>query len=275
MSTDIQNFIKKDNVDTIWDVITDSDIFKFLTRESQANILKLFNENIKGFFDAERTKTTNLIEMNKKYILLILNHIKKNYPNSLPSKIKIYDDTEMKEPITYEEIQNEKKTQFEMDFIKRQQEFTNAMTLDVPETPEFKDKFVDEPINEMEKIIKEMTAKRKYDVEQINRSYQKDNDQWLKSQETSIKSEKFIYNELPKKENNVQSRLKLLNNENSEKSKSVSWGENEEFQEEGIFKKLKKVKTFEERLTNIEEKLETYDYKINKVLQLLENQNNK
>jgi len=207
--------------------------------------------------------------MNKKYILLILNHIKKNYPNNMPNKIKIYNDSETKEPITYEEIQNEKKTQFETDLMKRQQEFTNAMSLQVPEVPDFKDNFTDEPINEMEKMIKEMTAKRNYDVEQINNSYQKNSDQWLKSQETSIKNEKFIFNDSQKQD------------------KSVSWGENEEFQnedfqEEGIFKKLKKVKPFEninlainektieERLINIEEKIEKYDDKLNKVLQLLE-----
>jgi hypothetical protein len=320
MSTDVQDFIKKDNIDTIWEVIIDSDIFKFLTRDIQVNILKLFNQNIKGFFEVERTKTTNLIEMNKKYILLILNYIKKNYPHNMPNKIKIYNEFETKEPITYEEIQNEKKTQFESDFMKRQQEFTNAMTLAVPETPEFKDKYIDEPINEMEKIIKEMTAKRNYDVEQINRSYQKDSDQWLKSQETSIKSEKFIFDELQKQQDKNQGRFKYLNNDNLEKGKSVSWGENQEFQmgenqefqmgenqefqmgenqefqmgknqefqmsenlEDDIFKKLKKVKTFEnihlvinektfeERLTNIEEKLEIYNDKIDKVLQLLKN----
>ena len=161
--------------------------------------------------------------------------------------------------------------------MKRQQEFTNAITLQVPEVPDFKDNFTDEPINEMEKIIKEITAKRNYDVEQINRSYQKDSDQWLKSQETSIKSEKFISNEFKKKEENIDNRFKYSNN-NLEKNKNVSWGENEEFQEEGFFKKLKKIKdfenieekTFEERLTNIEEKIEIYNDKIDKILQLLE-----
>jgi hypothetical protein len=277
--TGIQDFIKKENIDTIWEVIRDSDIFKFLTKDIQVNVLKLFTENIKGFFDVERTKTTNLIEMNKKYILLILNHIKKNYPNNMPNKIKIYNDSEPKESITYEEIQNEKKTQFESDFMKRQQEFTSAMTLAVPETPEFKDKFIDEPINEMEKMIQEITAKRNYDVEQINRSYQKDSDKWLKSQETSIKSEKFI----------APLQKQLKNNE-EHKEKSVSWSENNVFlesennvflesennvfQEDNIFKKLKKVKSFEnpfeERLTKIEEKLETYNDKIDRILDLLQ-----
>jgi hypothetical protein len=106
--TSVQNFIKKDNIDTIWDVIIDEEMFKFLSRDIQSNVLKLFNENIKGFFETERIKQTSLIEMNKKYILLILNYIKKNYPNNMPNKIKIYQDSETKESSTYEEIQNEK-----------------------------------------------------------------------------------------------------------------------------------------------------------------------
>jgi len=269
----IQNFLKKDNIETLWEVIIDADIFKFLSRDIQSNIYKLFFENIKGFFETERIKSTNLIEMNKKYIILILNYITKNYPTNIPNKIKIYEESDTKEAITYEEIQNEKKTQFEMDLMKHQQEFNNAMSLKVPETPEFKDKFTDEPISEMDKMIKEITAKRNYDVEKINNYYQKDNDNWLKSQETSIKSEKFI------SEDKNQSRFKFLNSDNSEKNKSVSWGENEEFQEEdNIFKKLKKINTFEninektieDRLSNIEEKIENYNDKLNKVLELLE-----
>jgi hypothetical protein len=297
--TDVQNFIRKDNINTIWDVIIDEEIFKFLTRDIQSNVLKLFNENIKGFFEAERIKQTNLIDMNKKYILLILNYIKKNYPNNMPNKIKIYDNSEAKEAITYEEIQNEKKTQFEMDLMKRQQEFTNAMSLDVPEVPIFKDNFTDEPISEMDKMIKEMTAKRNYDIELINRSYNQGNDNWLKPEETSIKSEKFI--------TPLQKQVK---NKEEQRDKSVSWGNNEILEienqlfldkqdhEDNIFKKLKRVNTFEnislsinengginensginektfhDRLTSIEDKIEIYSHKIDKIydiMQLLQN----
>lgn len=276
----IQEFNTKENIDTIWDVIIDEDIFKFLTRDIQSNVFKLFTENIKGFFEVERKKAKNLIDMNKIYIILILTYIKKNYPNNIPSKIKIYDEPETKQPITYEEIQNEKKTQFEMDFMKRQQEFTNAMSLEVPEVPEFMDKFTDEPISEMDKMIKEMTAKRNYDIEQINHSYQQGNDQWLKPQETSIKSEKFMFSSQKLEQN------KIVEQQGRNEDKTVSWGENEivflKDEEEDIFKKLKKVKsfeninfsinekTFEERLTNIEEKIEMYNEKIDKVLGLLQ-----
>jgi len=270
----IQNFLTKDNIQTLWDVVVDENIFKFLEKAQQINVLNIFNENLKGFFETEKTKAINLIYLNKKYIMLILNYITKNFKNNITNKIKIYDEPEEKVPITYEEIQNEKKSQFEMDLIKRQQEFTNAITKQVPDVPDFKDNFKDEPIGEMEKMIQEITRKRNYDVEQINQSYQKGNDQWMKPQETSIKSEKYL--------SQIQENIE-------DQKKNVTWGNNEiifdddKNLDQDIFKKLKKVntnenitlllndKTFEQRLTNIEEKLEIYNDKIDKVIQLLQN----
>ena len=70
------------------------------------------------------------------------------------------------------------------------------MSLHIPAVPNFSDNEKDLPIGEMEKLIKEITDKRNYDVEVINRNISHNNsdnnaDKWLKPQETSIKSEKF------------------------------------------------------------------------------------
>ena len=274
-----QNFIKENNISTLWDVIADEDVFKFLSRDNQINVFKIFNDNIKGFFETERVNETNLINMNKKYILIILNYIKKNYPNNMPNKIKIFQDSETKEAITYEEIQNEKKSQFEMNLAKRQEEFTKAMSIDIPKTPEFKDNFIDEPINQMEEMIKEITAKRNYDIEQVAHLQQQDN-KWLKPQETSIKNEKLFFssqNQGDIKENQPQNKYK----NQEQKEKIVTWGENEVFlpeeqeENENIFKKLKTVKNtneknFNDRLIIIEEKIEIYNKKIDKILDLLQ-----
>ena len=188
------DFLQKGNISMLWDVISDEAIFKFLPRELQLKVSQMFINNVNGFFEAERKKTNSLMEINKKYIILILNHIKNNFQIQTHNKIKILEEEPVKEIITYEEIHNERKSQFEKDLAKRQEEFTNAVTVKVPEVPEFTDKQIETPIKEMDKIIKEMTAKRNYDVEQINRNYQSDinsSSNWLKSQETSIKSEKI------------------------------------------------------------------------------------
>jgi len=199
-------FLNNENVKVLWDVIIDEDAIKRQPREFQENILKLFRSNLKGFYDVESQKTTNLVDMNKKYILLILNHANKNIKpaySETPSykKIKILDELPQKtvnELITYEEIQNDKRSQFDKDLNKRQEEFTNAMSLQVPPVPKFTDNLEDGPIAEIEKAIKELTSQRNYDVEQINKNNNNNNlnsntntDNWLKSQETSVKSDKL------------------------------------------------------------------------------------
>lgn len=269
-------FLNKQNIKTLWDVISDEEIFKFLARDIQSKISDMFISNIKGFFEVERSKTNNLVDMNKKYILLILNYIKNTFPQNLPNKIKIFnEEPQQKELITYEEIQNEKKTQFEKEFNKLQEEFTSSMSLQVPEKPEFTDKYSDGPISEMDKIIKEMTAKRNYDVEQINRNYQTQishADNWLKPQETSIKTEKLntplqsstsLQSEINGKfkylslndEDNINDNFVIQN----DPKKVVTWGQNEEITEEiacdEIMKEYRDIEEIEKLENNLFNKL--------------------
>uniref|UniRef100_A0A6C0AR06 Uncharacterized protein n=1 Tax=viral metagenome TaxID=1070528 RepID=A0A6C0AR06_9ZZZZ len=313
--TDNSNpFLKKQNIETLWDVISEEEIFKFLSRDIQAKISDMFISNIKGFFEVERNKTNNLVDINKKYILLILNYIKNTFPENLPNKIKIFNEEPVsKELITYEEIQNEKKSQFEKELSKVQEEFTSSMSLPVPEKPNFADKYSDSPISEMDKMIKEITAKRNYDVEQINQNYQTNinqADNWLKSQETSVKAEKlnpdFKSDTTTGFQSELNTKFKYLDfnegdinnsiNNNyviqKETKKNVSWGENEEIYnkkennnnefrdleniETSLFNKLKKVtsNTSENINLSIEEPLSLED-RIKKIETIVESYNTK
>ena len=121
------NFLKEQNIKMLWDVVSDEDIFRFLTPDNQSKIYQLFLNNIEGFSENEGTKTISLVNLNKKYILLILNHIKKTYS---PSKIKIHNEQQqpLKELITFEEIQNDRKSQFEQDFNRIQEEFEDSIS---------------------------------------------------------------------------------------------------------------------------------------------------
>ena len=280
-------FLNKDNIKMLWDVISDEDIFKYLKLNSQERISQMFVNNLRGFYETERKKTNNVVDINKKYILLILNHIKKTYSPVVPNKIKIsYEEPPIKELVTYEEIQNDRKSQFDRDLNRAQEEFTNAVTLKVPDVPNFSDNYKESPITEMDKILKEMTAKRNYEVEQINKrqqSSESDTSNWLKSQETSLKSEKFT----PSPENNNSSRLKYLNSEGQllptkeQNKKSVSWGDTEsrdniemiidDEPEETIFSKFKKVSTASPNinLNELKEEMKILNSKLDKIIDLL------
>ena len=295
-----RQFIQKDNVAMLWEVISDEEIFKFLTRDVQAKVYQLFLNNIQGFFDNEKM-TNSLVDINKKYILLILNHIKRNF-NIQPNKITIHQEP-VKESITYEEIQNDRRSKFDRDFNRRQEEFEDAMTIKAPPVPEFADKETDRPIKEMDKILKEMQSQRNYEIEQINRNQNSavQVDNWLKPQETSLKTEKFA----PVEQNQTYSRFKFLDQESQEgvkDKKNVSFSNINEIQtfniedeeDDNIFSKLKKIRenkkeekkenitlqihdttvfeNNENRLIKLEREVININSKIDKILELLNRQ---
>jgi hypothetical protein len=305
----IKEFNQKGNVQILWDLISEEEIFKFLTPNIQNNIYSIFLNNLQDFFVAER-KNNSLVDLNKKYILLVLNYIKKNYMIQ-PSKITIYNEPPAKELITYEEIYNDKKSQFEKDLTKRQEEFEESMNLKTPPLPEFADKDRDKPIKEIDKILKEMQAQRNYEVEQINRTYNSSTqvDNWLKPQETSLKIEKLVNPEL-KLEETQNTRFSFLDSfdknisQNNQK-KSVSFSDNDQIktfvkekekeiedeEDSSIFSKLKRVNTQdnislqihepnirdpiinEDRISKIEQNITSLNEKMDIIIEILNRRN--
>jgi hypothetical protein len=297
-------FTKKENAQMLWDVISDEDIFKFLSPDIQSKVYNLFINNIQGFYEVERTKINSLVDINKKYILLILNHIRKTHPYQ-PSKIVIHNETPIKELITFEEIQNDKKSKIDRDFTRRQEDFEDSMTLKSPSVPEFADKKTDIPIKEMDKILKEMQTQRNYEVEQINRSYNTSNqvDNWLKPQETSLKTDKFEAKlDIPQNNNrfkylneidqNLSPKKNVTFNSNDQVNTFISEHEAEDDEDINIFAKLKKVNKKEgnirleidetntkdtnlneDRIAKLERNVLNLSQKIDKILSLLSQTN--
>lgn len=274
----ITNFLNNENIKVLLDVIFDEGIIKSQSREFQDNILNLFKSNIKGFYDVESNKKNSLVDMNKKYILLILNYANKQIAQNVKPeyrKIKILDEIPQKsvnELITYEEIQNDKRSQFDKDLNSRQEEFTNAMALQVPPVPKFSDNLKDSPIAEIEKAIKELTSQRNYDVEQINRNNNiaitsSNADNWLKPKETSVKSEKITqpiqqgnnsrlkYIKTDDNDSNFQNQIISLDNkEQMSPKKNVTWDlkpynySNEFGKENDVLNEIKEIQLTMEEL---------------------------
>ena len=227
----INTFLNKDNIDTLWDVITDETIFTFLSKQLQTEVYKIFSSNIQTFFESEKVITPNLIDLNKKYILLLLNYITKQYP--LPTKIKILDE-HLPLPSIKESV-----SKFDKELEHRQQDFNHYMNIKLPELPIFTESNEDKPITDMDKILKEMTAIRNYDIPQsMNPSQDKDKDK-----------------------------------------KSVTWTHDLqpiEEEDHNIFSKLKKVvkleiektpeEIIEERISNLEKHIKSLHDKLDKLL---------
>ena len=190
----INDFLTKGNVDLLWEVIIDDELFKNKPKELINQIGNMFVQNLKGFNESEKNNSNNLINMNKKFIELILNRsysiINFNKNPIPPQKEKEKE----KELITSTDLLSDRMTQFEKELSQKQSEFTNAMSLTVPPVPKFSDNNLDGPMGEMDLAIKKALEQRNYDIEQLNKTLSKSNQDssWLKSQETSVKSEKLM-----------------------------------------------------------------------------------
>jgi hypothetical protein len=223
------NFLTDENINLLWEVLKEEEILKNQHQNTLIQIVQIFKNNLKGFYESEKNKCISLVDINKKYIIIILKYINKNYPiglnhnenldyqiNSQPiinnqnantynhinpnsqsfvqtNKIQIHKEMPEKELITFEEFKKEKKVNFDKELNKLQEEFTNAMNIQVPPVPNFGDMTQDKPIVGIEEEIKKITAQRNYDIEQINKNYnsQHYDKDWLNSSGTSIKNDKL------------------------------------------------------------------------------------
>jgi len=296
----INDFLEKENLELLWEVLIDEPLIKQLCDSliKYKTLMHIFQSNLNEFFNAEKNNCNNLIELNKKYILLIINYIIKTnnnnnnktnqsepHPQNESSmrpqykKIRIHEDEPIKQSITFEDIHNDRLNIFEKELNKKQEEFTNAMTLPVPQVPNFSDK-LDEPMSEIELEIKRIQEQRNYDIEMINNTNKNTNGSsdanWLKPQETSIKNEKLI------KINNITRQ-----NANNNNNKHISWEDEkqeslyelkEEPEEINIFGKLKKIITsndnavtpnYQTQIDEIKKEMSALNDKLDLILQKL------
>ena len=179
----VSNFLTDQNVAMLLEIILDEGIVQHQPPDVIDATKFVFYNNIRGFYENEKANAPDLVELNKQYIMLILRHVKSDLINKPPPV------NTSKQRVTFEEIQNDKRSQFERDLNARQSEFTSAMTTPVPPVPKFSDAAQDEPLSEMELAIKQMTEQRKYDVEQIANSFT--GNALAPPQETSVNNDKF------------------------------------------------------------------------------------
>lgn len=284
------DFLSKQNVKLIWDVLIDEDILNNKSKDIISQINVVFNKNIEPFYEIEKNNTNNLIELNKKFITLIINFVNKNFPNvqqySQPQQTsqQTTHQPDKKELITYEDLQANRQNEFEKEFSRKQKEFSNMMTLQVPDKPNFSDN-MDKPIGEMELEIKKIMAQRNYDLETINKSVNVEQvENWLKPKETSVKLEKekgvtSTYNNAPLKYIKIDKtdmNQSIYKNEiidlSSPQKKQISWAdenikmniqeshiENNKSMNGSLFSKLKLLPHMLEEQNIQTNKIETID----------------
>ena len=225
------DFILNENIELLWELIVDTDIVKNNVNYID-KIKEMFDLILPIFYDKEKNNPNDLMSLNKMFISVIINKIKTDFFKE-------------KEIITSKDIKAERINKFDTDFMKQKNDFDSHNTIKIPTPPVFNDK-IEEPLEDMELIIKQTIAKRNFDVEQFNKGASVNlNSTFLKPQETSIKKEKEVLNKnneikyikIDNKEientliqNNIIELPPIKNNAtdflNKDINKRISWGTN-------------------------------------------------
>ena len=295
----VNTFLLDVNKQMVWDLIQDEFILNEHSPETVQRISDVFNTNIKGFYESEKNKSVDLFDLNKKYILTILGYINNNIlkPKQKPNMVE-------EKYYTHEDIQNDKRSQFDKELNMKKSEFTNAVTPKIPPVPNFSDT-IDEPIVEMEEAVRKMVEQRKYDIDQIpllEKVEQKQKGDLQSTFKIPVVEQKSIRGvpyraaegggSAPVVEQKSIRRVyggnapvyikidneNIIDNKNDvidlEPKKQISWSQTNDIIEQNIFNKLKTVKpetinSFQPELDELKIKMELMNANINKILDLL------
>ena len=295
----VNTFLLDVNKQMVWDLIQDEFILNEHSPETVQRISDVFNTNIKGFYESEKNKSVDLFDLNKKYILTILGYINNNIlkPKQKPNMVE-------EKYYTHEDIQNDKRSQFDKELNMKKSEFTNAVTPKIPPVPNFSDT-IDEPIIEMEEAVRKMVEQRKYDIDQIpllEKVEQKQKGDLQSTFKIPVVEQKSIRGvpyraaegggSAPVVEQKSIRRVyggnapvyikidneNIIDNKNDvidlEPKKQISWSQTNDIIEQNIFNKLKTVKpetinSFQPELDELKIKMELMNANINKILDLL------
>jgi hypothetical protein len=245
-------FIASENVELLWEIIMEEDIVKVIPKNRTYEFRQFYIGQIKQYSEYVVGRNTNipLVKINQDFIT---GFIKKIQPAPQQQQQQQQSQPKTKELYTAEEIQTDKRSQFESELTRKQNEFKNAMTVPVPEIPKFGDQ-LDKPIGSaMDELIAKTLAERNYDVQMIQKQNANPNgianvEQFLKGQETSVKAAKPGYNPTPSVTQQQQNQIKYIKigddvDDNALKTtnvidlsspklerqdkKNVSWGNNE------------------------------------------------
>ena len=170
------------NKEMLWELLRDNNAFQGLTNTQYNNVITIFNTTL------NQTTTANkpLMELNKEFISSMLQQLNSIKSNTLQDNVKnnIVDP----KVLTHEEIQKQKRSEFENNLEKRQNEFTKYMKIHVPDTIDFGDNIKEEPISNVDSLIHEKMKERSYDI------FDKQEEKTLNENGTTNTSKKEIKN---------------------------------------------------------------------------------
>jgi len=166
----ITSFLTKQNIKILWDVLLDELRIDTTNNQIVSNIRTVFESNIHPF-TSRAPKNILLVDLNKQFLSQVLLAVNRLFPGLKQEqevkRINISsEEIQIQEPYKIEDILTARQTNFEKQVKQKQIEFDNSINLQRPQELDFSEKLDDGKIKEMDALIAETIARRKFEVEQ-------------------------------------------------------------------------------------------------------------
>lgn len=243
----ISKFLNKQNLKLLWDVLLDEFKIDANNKPIVANIRTVFESNIQPFTKnttANMGGNIQLVSLNKQFLSQVVIAVNRLFPNLKQEqefkRIQISsEEAQIMDPYKIEDIREARQDIFEKQLQKKRVEFENSINIQKPKELDFSEKVDDGKIKEMDALIAETMARRKFDIDQIQHNLiTEDPENWLQPQKIVKQGDNQIIkssNLLPKQseqtltsELGIYKKLKLKQpeiNVNLNPKKSVTWND--------------------------------------------------
>lgn len=288
-SQNSSQFLSNENLSVLFEVIVD-EYKSYILDKNVFNIA--FNEMVQMFYynqiKSGQQTIYDIVSMNKQFISFISLRLEQKFKikkqqkntgsvnnnpniqsfikNNSTIKSKIKSNNVEVQPVTSQDIKNERLEKFDKELSIKQNEFKNAFNNNIPETPDFTSP-LDGPISEMDVLTKQKLAERENEIQSIyntnntniNSGMKKEYDfeinesnDWLQyfsspieKKETNISSimKSIKINEEVPKQSVVKEEIVIQQNRendfNSIPKKNISWSDEKALSEDSNFIKIK------------------------------------
>ena len=169
----MSNFLTKQNIALLWEVLLDDMHIDVNNKQIVTNIRSVFESNINPFTKNTHVNVnTQLVSLNKIFLSQVVVAVNRLFPSLKQGqefkRIQISsEEAQLSEPYKVEDIREEKRDHFEKQVNKKRLEFENSINQNKPAELDFSEKIDDGKIKEMDILIAETVARRKFDIEQI------------------------------------------------------------------------------------------------------------
>jgi hypothetical protein len=168
----------------LWDVLLDELHIDANNKSIVTNIRTVFESNIQPF-TKNVLQNTQLVILNKQFLSQVLIAVNRLFPNLKQEQEfkRIQISSEEVIPYKIEDIRESRQTDFEKQVSLKRADFENSINLNKPKELNFSEKIEDDKITEMDALIAETIARRKFDIEQIQHTVvSEDSENWLQPQ---------------------------------------------------------------------------------------------